>query len=107
MSDYIDIVFAKSDDPNPDFRFVEVEDASGHSINAGEWIDRGNGLWALRVQMCAAPFPEAGTTEYGSWILRAKDDADQCFSWLKERFKWCCRFEQNLRELAARPKEPS
>jgi hypothetical protein len=47
---HIDIVFAKTTDPNPDFRFVEVEDASGASICAGEWIDRGNWLWALRFE---------------------------------------------------------
>jgi hypothetical protein len=30
-------------------RFVEVEDASGRSIDVGVWIDRGNGMWALRL----------------------------------------------------------
>jgi hypothetical protein len=30
-------------------RFVEVEDEQGRSFNAGDWIDRGNGLWALRI----------------------------------------------------------
>lgn len=30
-------------------RFVEVEDANGKSVNAGEWIDRGDGMWALRI----------------------------------------------------------
>lgn len=48
MTDHIDIVF---DGPpaHESGRFVEVEDASGKSINVGEWIDRGNGLWALRL----------------------------------------------------------
>ena len=44
---FIDVVF----DGPPDHdagRFVEVENADGKSINVGEWIDRGNGLWALR-----------------------------------------------------------
>lgn len=47
-TDYIDIVF---DGPpsHESGRFVEVEDENGKSINAGEWIDRGNGLWALRI----------------------------------------------------------
>ena len=31
-------------------RFVEVEDSTGESVKAGDWIDRGNGLWALRIQ---------------------------------------------------------
>ena len=45
---YLDVVF----DGPPEHvagRFVEVEDETGHSVNAGEWIDRGNGLWALRI----------------------------------------------------------
>lgn len=36
--------------PSPPFgRFVEVENDAGQSLNAGEWIDKGNGLWALRI----------------------------------------------------------
>lgn len=30
-------------------RFIEVEDEYGASISVREWIDRGNGLWALRI----------------------------------------------------------
>jgi hypothetical protein len=30
-------------------RFIEVEDDEGRSINAGEWIDRGDGTWVLRL----------------------------------------------------------
>ena len=30
-------------------RFVEVETDDGKSINAGEWIEREDGLWALRI----------------------------------------------------------
>lgn len=46
---YIDIVF----DGLPSHesrRFIEVEDNSGKSVVVGEWIDRGNGLWALRIR---------------------------------------------------------
>lgn len=31
-------------------RFVEVEDASGASINAGEWSERVDGLWELKIE---------------------------------------------------------
>jgi hypothetical protein len=50
---FIDIVF---DGPpsHESGRFVEVEDEHGHSINAGEWIDRGNGHWALRINVGGA-----------------------------------------------------
>lgn len=46
---YIDVVF---DGPpsHESGRFVEVEDNSGKSVGVGEWIDRGNGLWALRIR---------------------------------------------------------
>lgn len=46
---YIDVVF---DGPpsHESGRFVEVENNSGKSVAVGEWIDRGNGLWALRIR---------------------------------------------------------
>ena len=31
-------------------RFVEVENDNGESIKAGEWVDRGNGMWALVIE---------------------------------------------------------
>ena len=44
--------------------------------------------------------PRAGTTEYGSWINAAKNKADMCFGYAgKDRFKWCCAFEQHLRKV--------
>ena len=48
MTDFIDVVF---DGPpsHESGRFVEVEDPNGASIVVGEWIDRGDGLWALRI----------------------------------------------------------
>jgi hypothetical protein len=45
---YIDIVF---DGPpsHESGRFVEVEDETGKSITIGEWLDRGDGFWVLRI----------------------------------------------------------
>ncbi len=44
----IDIVF--DGPPGPESgRFVEVEDESGASINFGEWIERDDGFWVLRI----------------------------------------------------------
>ncbi|GAB1512575.1 hypothetical protein JCM33774_46170 [Actinophytocola sp. KF-1] len=34
-------------------RFVEVEDDEGHSIRVGEWVPRGDGSWALRIEWTA------------------------------------------------------
>jgi len=36
--------------PGPESgRFVEVEDSKGRSLNVGEWAERGDGLWELRI----------------------------------------------------------
>jgi hypothetical protein len=46
---YIDVVF----DGPPSYesgRFVEVEDPDGRSVRVGEWVERGDGLWALRLR---------------------------------------------------------
>ncbi len=42
-------------------RFVEVEDDSGHSIRVGEWVDRGDGYWALRIECQVKVNSEGGT----------------------------------------------
>jgi hypothetical protein len=53
-ADYIDIVF--DGPPGPVCgRFVEAESPAGCSVNAGEWIDRGDGLWALRIRSDVVP----------------------------------------------------
>ena len=48
MRNFIDIVF---DGPpgHESGRFVEVEDEKGASFRAGEWIQRPDGFWALRL----------------------------------------------------------
>ena len=48
----IDIVFDGSPGPQSG-RFVEVE-RHGASISMGEWIELGDGLWALRIPDSAA-----------------------------------------------------
>jgi hypothetical protein len=45
---YIDVVFDGPPGPEPP-RFVEVEDEQGKSINFGEWVQRSDGYWALRI----------------------------------------------------------
>lgn len=46
----VDVVFDGPPGPEPG-RFVEVEDMSGASIRVGQWIDRGDGYWALRLDV--------------------------------------------------------
>jgi len=45
---FIDIVF---DGPpsHKSGRFIEVENEQGASVGVGEWIDRKDGFWALRI----------------------------------------------------------
>ncbi len=48
MTRTVDIVF--DGPPGPDAgRFVEVENESGASISLGEWVERDDGFWALRI----------------------------------------------------------
>ena len=48
MTRMIDIVF--DGPPGPEAgRFVEVENESGASIGFGEWVERDDGFWALRI----------------------------------------------------------
>jgi len=67
---FVDVVF---DGPpsHESGRFVEVEDDNGESVNAGGWIDRGDGLWALRIEICAQPAPQRVAVPEG-WQLVPK-----------------------------------
>ncbi len=39
-------------------RFVEVETDDGHSISIGQWLERSDGYWALRIVNVAVPSPD-------------------------------------------------
>lgn len=45
---YIEFLF--NNPPGPESDFVECENDQGHSIKAGEWYQRGDGFWVLRVK---------------------------------------------------------
>lgn len=49
----LDVVFDGPPGPTAG-RFVEVENTSGAGVRAGEWIDRGDGMWALRLVVVRA-----------------------------------------------------
>lgn len=50
MVNYIDILC--DGPPSPDGpRLIEVENPAGQSIAIGEWIDRGDGFFALRIPL--------------------------------------------------------
>lgn len=49
--DYVDIVFTGPPGAEPPFPvFVEVEDPKGRSIKLGEWLEREDGYWVLRIR---------------------------------------------------------
>ena len=48
MDQPINIIFDGPPAPESG-RFIEVETDDGRSINAGEWTQREDGLWALRI----------------------------------------------------------
>jgi len=45
----INIVFDAPPGPTSG-RFIEVENDEGESINIGEWLQRPDGLWSLRIE---------------------------------------------------------
>ncbi len=48
-------------------RFVEVETDDGKMVNAGEWLKRDDGLWALRIES----LPEADPADIaGTYLVR-------------------------------------
>lgn len=48
---YLDIVFQQTQErgEKPELEFVEVENAQGHSIAVGRWLDRADGHTVLRL----------------------------------------------------------
>jgi hypothetical protein len=50
MTEYIDVLFDRHPaTPSGECRFIEVENNKGESIRAGEWVEREDGMWALRI----------------------------------------------------------
>lgn len=49
MAGFIDIVFSAPPGPGNDCLFIEVEDERGAAMKFGEWTERPDGNWALRV----------------------------------------------------------
>lgn len=51
-------------------RFVEVENSRGESIHAGEWVEREDGYWALRIEPRRADSPTRSENEVKAEALR-------------------------------------
>jgi hypothetical protein len=64
MSAALHIVFTAAPGPGRECVFVEVETPDGKSINAGEWIDRADGLVELVIAFPVKPeCPYCGATD--------------------------------------------
>jgi len=57
-------------------RFIEVEDGEGHSFNAGDWVERPDGLWELQIDATkvsaaleAKPVYDDAAVERGARVL--------------------------------------
>ena len=57
MIRYVDFVFDCAPGPKRP-EFVEVHDETGASIELGEWVERSDGKWALRVPALGGPKPD-------------------------------------------------
>jgi hypothetical protein len=71
----------------------------------GNWRD-GDDACGNDAAPAQSAEPEPGTTEYGSWINKAKREVDQRFAFHREPFKYLCAFQQELRKIVAAP-QPS
>jgi len=69
MNQAINIIF--DGPPRPESgRFVEVETDEGKGLNVGEWIDKGDGLWALRIAPDLPPFHLPAQAELENELVR-------------------------------------
>jgi hypothetical protein len=59
---HIDIVFDGPPGPEPAC-LLEIEDANGRSIEIGEWVERPDGRWVLRLTPEDLAQPSQGPTE--------------------------------------------
>lgn len=71
--DFIDLVFeSASIDATCRNAFVRVEDHRGHNIKIGEWLDRGDGMWALRIPVRCHPLMSRAPRCGIGWLVDGK-----------------------------------
>jgi len=81
-------------------RFIEVEDASGKGIKVGQWHDRGDGYWELRLPSVSEAFSrgwKAACLKVAEWC-----EATASVSAVKYGLE---RAASHARALADEPKE--
>lgn len=59
----VDVVF--DGPPGPESgRFIEVEDRFGRSVRLGEWVERDDGYWVLRIEVPTKDIVRASMNEH-------------------------------------------
>ncbi len=96
MSGLKEIRIVLDSPPGPDSgQFVELENGSGQSIKAGEWVQNGK-FWELRIQLDPGSPEEriaALTQELGEPVMRVSTYCKAISTWMKV-------FRKKLREEA-------
>lgn len=110
---YLEIVF---DGPpsHESGRFVEVENEHGCGVKVGEWVDRGNDLWALRLPANTTyddvgdfhkkfDLPDARGLSHGDppELLSPQDMVDRVTFILEELSEFCAAHRRGDLEAAA------
>ena len=86
MSKFVDIVFDGPPGPTA-ARFVEVENESGASISFGEWVERDDGYWVLRIPDTA---PALGECRAEQKLLEAE---------ILDKGKWIDEKDARIKEI--------
>ncbi|MDR6421344.1 hypothetical protein J2801_003632 [Paraburkholderia phenoliruptrix] len=72
-------------------------------LNEEMCVRLGAALEDAAIAAGGAQEPVPGTSEYGSWINKAKQATDCKLSFHRDEFKYLCQFEQELRKVYAAP----
>jgi hypothetical protein len=85
--EFVDVVF---DGPpsHESGRFIEVENLRGESVGRGEWIDRGNGYWALRLPVYTGKHDVPHIHGSGEMVGKHADECAYCGKDLRNPIHW-------------------
>ena len=94
LEEKVDIVF--DGPPGPESgRFVEVESPPGRSISFGEWVEREDGYWALRITV-----PQPSREQRARWMMNTREMLDRMITAAaEEEGVWERMIQAALREL--------
>ncbi len=109
VEDFVDIVF--DDGPGPETgRFIECENSQGSGIKLGEWHERDDGFWVLRIPKsqigveteAPARNPMPGEIEFGGDLKKVVIDEKKITVSIEADRKFV--IQQKIARLCANPK---